>query len=134
MQRTIRDQRPDLFSLSSCNASNAIRKVFYPAALASISSDEAESFDSEEHASKAEDRRARTVPEGVARHLSGPNPQGPASAPPALRPAMSDPLEHHTSMGLRRRKSARISDADAATAAAALAGVLLCGDSSADKH
>lgn len=128
MQRAIREPRPDLVSVNSCEASNAMSEVFFPAALASISSDEAESFDSEEHASKAEDRRARTVPKSVWRHLSGPNPQGPASAPPALRPAMSDPLEHRTSMGLRRRKSARISDADAATAAAALAGVLLCAD------
>ena len=47
--------------------------------------------------------------------------QGPASAPPALRPAMSDPIER-SALGLRRRKSTRISDADAATAAAALAG------------
>ena len=47
--------------------------------------------------------------------------QGPASAPPALRPAMSDPIER-SALGLRRRKSTRISDADAATAAVALAG------------
>ncbi len=89
-----------------------------PAALASISSDEAESFDSKAH-HKAPD----TAPEGSARHLSNPNPRAPSSAPAALRSAMSDPIEH-PSMGLRSRKSARILDADAATAAAALTGVL----------
>ena len=88
-----------------------------PAALASISSDEAESFDSKAH-HKAPD----TAPGGSARHLSNPNPRAPSSAPAALRSAMSDPIEH-PSMGLRRRKSARILDADAATAAAALTGV-----------
>ncbi len=46
-------------------------------------------------------------------------------APPSarLRRAMSDPIERIGS--LSRRRSARLSDADAATAAAALAGALL---------
>lgn len=117
--------RPPKLVIKSFHEVIACRKCgqnVLSAALASISSDEAESFGSEEQGSAAARRGASTVPRGnAARHLS-PAPQAPASAPPALRPAMSDPIERPQASGLRRRKSTRISDADAATAAAALAG------------
>ena len=61
-----------------CKTVQAYGTVFNmvcPAALASISSDEAESFDSKEEASAAEHRHARTAPEGVARRVSNPTPE-----------------------------------------------------------
>ena len=100
------------------------------AALASISNEAEADSDAGDDAACTSGRgsmergvlKEGSLPHELRRRDSGPPYEREAPPSARLRRAMSDPIERVGS--LSRRRSARLSDADAATAAAALAGII----------